>query len=53
MQFNWKMIQVGNENMLSDMQNVNVRGCVCMYACECVKIDWVCLQFVHHSKKGC
>lgn len=22
-------------------------------ACECVKISWVCLQFVHHSKEGC
>lgn len=51
MQLSWKMIQVGNENMPSDMQNVNVRGCVCV--CECVKISWVCLQFVHHSKEGC
>lgn len=22
-------------------------------ACECVKISWVCLQFVHHSREGC
>lgn len=34
MQLSWKMIQVGNENMPSDMQDVNVRVCVCMWVCK-------------------